>query len=103
MKQLILTASLLTISTLALANPNSPANRCKRYAHANAFDMTVSQLCGKQASNTFANVLHDQSCEGALGSEDAIKEQQTLQSDELKKEYNRIGAQQFCAKYANRQ
>lgn len=102
MKQLILAASLLALSTLAIANPNSPANRCKRYAHANSFQLTISQLCGGTASQTYQNVLQDQSCEQALGSKDAIKEQQGLQSNELKNEYNRIGAQQFCAKYANR-
>ncbi len=102
MKQLILAASLLALSTLAIANPNSPANRCKRYAHANSFQLTISQLCGGTASQTYQDVINDQSCEAALGSKEAIQEQQNLQSNELKNEYQRIGAQQFCSKYANR-
>ena len=45
MKHAISLCLLLAISTVAMAN-NNPAQRCKRYAEANAFQSTIAQLCG---------------------------------------------------------
>ena len=100
MKKLILAAALLATTMVAMATPNSPANRCKRYAHAHAFELTITQLCGVPTDDTYKNVLHDQSCKEALGSEEAVQEQQDLHSQDLNNEYQRIGQAQFCAKYA---
>ena len=100
MKHAISLCLLLTISTVAMAN-NNPAQRCKRYAEANAFQSTVAELCGGNTQSEFSGVMKGQACEEAVGKE-KLKTQGTTQSDELKAEYNRIGHTQFCSKYAGR-
>lgn len=102
MKHLASLGLLLAISTVALANPNNPANRCKRYAHANAFQSTVAQLCGGNGQSVFQQVIQDQACQTTLGEEE-LNYQSDAQANELRAEYNRTGASAFCAKYANRQ
>ena len=102
MKHVISLAVLLAISTVALANNNSPAQRCKRYAEANAFQSTIAQLCGGNTESEYAGVLRAQACEETVGKE-KLEKQGSTQSDELKAEYNRIGHKQFCGKYAGRQ
>ena len=100
MKHVISLVVLLAISTVAMAN-NNPAQRCKRYAEANAFQSTVAELCGGNTQSEFSGVMKGQACEEAVGKE-KLKTQGTTQSDELKAEYNRIGHTQFCSKYAGR-
>ena len=102
MKHVISLAVLLAISTVALANNNSPAQRCKRYAEANAFQSTIAQLCGGNTESEYAGVLRAQACEETVGKEKLAGQGKT-QSNELQAEYNRIGHQQFCAKYSGRQ
>lgn len=100
MKHFISISLLLAISTVAMAN-NSPAQRCKRYANANAFQTTVAQLCGKGLRSEYEDVLKAQSCSDALG-KDNLKQQQDAEAAQLKAEHDRIGNQAFCAKYGNR-
>ena len=100
MKHAISLCLLLAISTVAMAN-NNPAQRCKRYAEANAFQSTIAQLCGGNTQSEYSGVLKGQACEETVGKE-KLKTQGSTQSDELKAEYNRIGHTQFCSKYAGR-
>ena len=102
MKHVISLAVLLAISTVALANSNNPAQRCKRYAEANAFQSTIAQLCGGNSQSEYAGVMQGQACEETVGKEKLAGQGKT-QSNELQAEYNRIGHQQFCAKYSGRQ
>ena len=81
---------------------NSPAQRCKRYAEANAFQSTIAQLCGGNTQSEYSGVMKGQACEETVGKE-KLEKQGSTQSDELKAEYNRIGHKQFCGKYAGRQ
>ena len=62
MKHVISLAVLLAISTVAMAN-NNPAQRCKRYAEANAFQSTVAELCGGNTQSEFSGVMKGQACE----------------------------------------
>lgn len=101
MKHLITLGLLLLTATSAMAAPNSPAKRCGRYAYANTFQSTVAELCGGNSQSEFKEVLKDQSCEQIMGKEE-LKQQDTARADELRSEYNRIGAQNFCSKYGNR-
>ena len=101
MKHVISLGLLLAISTVAMAN-NSPAQRCKRYAEANAFQTTITQLCGGNTESEYSGVMRGQACEETVGKE-KLEKQGSTQSDELKAEYNRIGHKQFCGKYAGRQ
>ena len=101
MKHVISLAVLLAISTVAMAN-NSPAQRCKRYAEANAFQSTIAQLCGGNTQSEYSGVMRGQACEETVGKE-TLQKQGNTQSDGLKAEYNRIGHKQFCGKYAGRQ
>ena len=100
MKHVISLVVLLALSTVAMAN-NNPAQRCKRYAEANAFQSTVAELCGGNTQSEFSGVMKGQACEETVGKE-KLKTQGSTQSDELKAEYNRIGHTQFCSKYAGR-
>ena len=101
MKHVISLGLLLAISTVATAN-NNPAQRCKRYAEANAFQSTIAQLCGGNTQSEYSGVMKGQACEETVGKE-KLEKQGSTQSDELKAEYNRIGHKQFCGKYAGRQ
>ena len=101
MKHVISLGLLLAISTVAMAN-NSRAQRCKRYAEANAFQSTIAQLCGGNTQSEYSGVMKGQACEETVGKE-KLEKQGSTQSDELKAEYNRIGHKQFCGKYAGRQ
>ena len=101
MKHAISLCLLLTISTVAMANNNS-AQRCKRYAEANAFQSTIAQLCGGNTQSEYSGVLKGQACEETVGKE-KLEKQGSTQGDGLKAEYNRIGHKQFCGKYAGRQ
>lgn len=101
MKHWMCLGLLCAISTVALANPNNPANRCKRYAQANAFQTTVAQLCGGNPSSEFSAVIDEQSCEGSLGKE-GLAEQSDNQTNELRAQYDSMGASAFCAKYGKR-
>ena len=101
MKHAISLCLLLAISTVAMANIN-PAQRCKRYAEANAFQSTIAQLCGGNTQSEYSGVLKGQACEETVGKEN-LEKQGSTQGDELKAEYNRIGHKQFCGKYAGRQ
>ena len=101
MKHAISLCLLLAISTVAMAN-NSPAQRCKRYAEANAFQSTIAQLCGGNTQSEYSGVLKGQACEETVGKEN-LEKQGSTQGDGLKAEYNRIGHKQFCGKYAGRQ
>ena len=101
MKHAISLCLLLTISTVAMAN-NSPAQRCKRYAEANAFQTTIAQLCGGNTESEYSGVMRGQACEETVGKE-KLEKQGSTQGDGLKAEYNRIGHKQFCGKYAGRQ
>lgn len=102
MKRLLCSALVLgfVASAFAAPNANSPANRCKRYAQANAFQSTIAQLCGS-AGSSYGGVLQEQSCDDALG-KDEVKQQGQAQTSELRAEYDRIGANAFCSKYQNR-
>ena len=100
MKHAISLCLLLAISTVAMAN-NNPAQRCKRYAEANAFQSTVAELCGGNTQSEFSGVMKGQACEETVGKE-KLKTQGSTQSHELKAEYTRIGHTQFCSKYAGR-
>ena len=100
MKHAISLCLLLAISTVAMAN-NNPAQRCKRYAEANAFQSTIAQLCGGNTQSEYSGVLKGQACEETVGKE-KLEKQGSTQGDELKAEYNRIGHTQFCSKYAGR-
>ena len=101
MKHVISLVALVAISTVAMANNNNPAQRCKRYAEANAFQSTVAELCGGNTQSEFSGVMKGQACEETVGKE-KLKTQGSTQSDELKAEYTRIGHTQFCSKYAGR-
>ena len=101
MKHAISLCLLLAISTVAMAN-NNPAQRCKRYAEANAFQSTIAQLCGGNTQSEYSGVLKGQACEETVGKKKK-KKQGSTQGDGLKAEYNRIGHKQFCGKYAGRQ
>ena len=52
MKHVISLGLLLAISTVAMAN-NNPAQRCKRYAEANAFESIIAQLCGGNTKSEY--------------------------------------------------
>ena len=101
MKHAISLCLLLAISTVTMAN-NNPAQRCKRYAEANAFQSTIAQLCGGNTQSEYSGVLKGQACEETVGKE-KLEKQGSTQGDGLKAEYNRIGHKQFCGKYAGRQ
>ena len=77
MKHVISLAVLLAISTVALANNNSPAQRCKRYAEANAFQSTIAQLCGGNTESEYAGVLRAQACEETVGKEKLADQSKT--------------------------
>ena len=59
MKHVISLGLLLAISTVAMAN-NNPAQRCKRYAEANAFQTTIAQLCGGNTESEYSGVMRGQ-------------------------------------------
>ena len=80
---------------------NNPAQRCKRYAEANAFQSTVAELCGGNTPSEFSGVTKEKKYEETVGKE-KLKTQGSTQSHELKAEYTRIGHTQFCSKYAGR-
>ena len=100
MKPLLIAALMLSFLGTAHAGANSPANRCKRYANANAFEQTAAQICGTKNQNAFATVLEDQSCADQLGSEKALKEQQAVYQADVEKQLQTLGKTEFCKKYA---